>query len=538
MQRLVSVLVLCGLFAHSAWAQVDTATFNVQIFGGLDASPPTTPTLLSATPVATTQINLSWSTSTDDFMVAGYNVFRDGVIIATTTLLSYADTGLTASTTYTYAVRAFDPTPNYSTTSNSLSTTTLEIVTPPPEADAPAQSTAARVVVRDLWIEPDVTTATINIETARPSRIEVRWGRTGSYEIGYVVGGVHATEHAIGLTDLEPGTTYEYEIRGYTEAGHLSLIETGNFSTLGSDREAAPPNVGRLSAVQDGSDVQLRWELPADETIASVRVVRSHLGFPAYPQDGAIVYQGRGSAATDEGILNQYSPVYYTVFTYDTAGNISSGALALVYALTVPEGVESSGDGVLPELPRQIATPPTVVPEATSSIVSERVTVDMQMPELAEIQVKQGDEVFSLFDETIVLDPEQAFTVLIPSRTIAGNLKSIILTILDPTDHRQSYSYLLRLNKDQTAYEATVPPLQVFGRSQLVVRIYDYEAFVVATYEAPVQLGADPGGRLSTVLFPDLLFERPAFLCLLLLFLIAIVLMILIFYRSRTEDNP
>ena len=73
--------------------------FSVRTPVGDDVSPPTTPTLLTATPIAPTQIDLTWSPSTDDFQLLGYTVSRDGQHIATTTLTSYSDTGLTASTT-------------------------------------------------------------------------------------------------------------------------------------------------------------------------------------------------------------------------------------------------------------------------------------------------------------------------------------------------------------------------------------------------------------------------------------------------------
>ena len=41
----------------------------------------------------------------------------------------------------------------------------------------------------------------------------------------------------------------------------------------------------------------LNWVSPS-MSVASIRVVRSHLGFPVSPSDGAIVYQGRGESFT------------------------------------------------------------------------------------------------------------------------------------------------------------------------------------------------------------------------------------------------
>ena len=46
--------------------------------GSTDITPPTAPTGLTATGVSTTQINLSWTASTDNVGVTGYRVFRNG----------------------------------------------------------------------------------------------------------------------------------------------------------------------------------------------------------------------------------------------------------------------------------------------------------------------------------------------------------------------------------------------------------------------------------------------------------------------------
>ena len=93
-----------------------------------DTIAPTVPQNLVATAVSTTQVNLTWSASTDSggAGLAGYRVLRGGAQIATTVVPSYGDTGLTASTAYTYTVRAYDnATPaNVSAQSSAMSITT------------------------------------------------------------------------------------------------------------------------------------------------------------------------------------------------------------------------------------------------------------------------------------------------------------------------------------------------------------------------------------------------------------------------------
>lgn len=127
------------------------------------------------------------------------------------------------------------------------------------------------------------------------------------------------------------------------------------------------------------------------------------------------------------------------------------------------------------------------VEESTMSIDEERLTVDMKMPQLSDIYVSQLDKTFSMLESPIELSYQNNFVVEIPVQAVSGNLKSIILNVLDPTDNRRAYSYLLRINNDRTAYVATVPAFNVLGDSQLKVEIYDYEAYVVGSYQTPVK---------------------------------------------------
>lgn len=76
-----------------------------------DTTPPTVPQGVTATASSSSAIVVNWQASSDAGRgVAGYRVFRDGAAttVATVTGTTYTDTGLTSSTQYAYAVRAFD----------------------------------------------------------------------------------------------------------------------------------------------------------------------------------------------------------------------------------------------------------------------------------------------------------------------------------------------------------------------------------------------------------------------------------------------
>ncbi|WP_232243316.1 discoidin domain-containing protein [Paenibacillus sp. GSMTC-2017] len=93
--------------------------------GSADNQAPTAPAALTATATSSSAINLSWNASTDNVGVTGYTIFRGGTQIGTATGLSYADSGLTASTAYSYTVKAVDGAGNLSGNSNTANATTL-----------------------------------------------------------------------------------------------------------------------------------------------------------------------------------------------------------------------------------------------------------------------------------------------------------------------------------------------------------------------------------------------------------------------------
>jgi len=92
--------------------------------GTTDTTSPSTPTGVTGTAVSSTQINLSWSPSTDNVGVAGYRVFRSGIQAGAVTGTSFADTNLSASTAYVYTVAAYDAAGNVSAQSVGVTVTT------------------------------------------------------------------------------------------------------------------------------------------------------------------------------------------------------------------------------------------------------------------------------------------------------------------------------------------------------------------------------------------------------------------------------
>ncbi|TLS51877.1 PKD domain-containing protein [Paenibacillus antri] len=93
--------------------------------GGGDATAPTAPTNLSSPSKTTTSVSLTWTASTDNVAVVGYDIYRNGVLCGSSTTTSYTCGNLTPNTAYSFTVKARDAVPNVSAASSALSVTTL-----------------------------------------------------------------------------------------------------------------------------------------------------------------------------------------------------------------------------------------------------------------------------------------------------------------------------------------------------------------------------------------------------------------------------
>jgi chitodextrinase len=195
-----------------------------------DTQAPTASTDLTATAVSASRVTLAWTAATDNVGVAGYHVFRDGgtTPIATLTGTSFADTGLTAGTSHTYTVSAFDAAGNESAPSAPASATTLvssdtQAPTAPTNLAATAVS-ASRVTL--LW-----TASTDNV------------GVTG-YNI-FRDGGATPIAMVTGTsfsdTGLATGSTHSYTVLAFDAAGNQSAQSaTASATTLTPPATATP----------------------------------------------------------------------------------------------------------------------------------------------------------------------------------------------------------------------------------------------------------------------------------------------------------
>lgn len=172
----------------------------------VDDIPPTQPLNLAASKTTTTSTNLEWSPSTDVSGIAGYDIFMNGVFLASSVAPTYVVTNLAVSTSYSFYVVARDVFGNRSIASNTINVTTAAAAdTTPP--------TQIQNVVASL-ITPTSMRVTWNPST---DNVGVTLYRIFLNGVGITTGTYHD------FTGLTPGTTYSIYVIAGDAAGNLSI---------------------------------------------------------------------------------------------------------------------------------------------------------------------------------------------------------------------------------------------------------------------------------------------------------------------------
>ncbi|NUP46735.1 MAG: PHB depolymerase family esterase [Catenulispora sp.] len=181
--------------------------------GGGDTTPPSVPSGLAVTGVTSSSAALSWSASTDNVGVAGYRVYRNGTQVATTAGTSYTDSGLSASTQYTYKVAAYDAAGNVSAQSAAVTATTSA-------GGGGGGGCTATYAVTNQWNNGFTANVTVaNTGTAPGTGWKVTWTWGGSQQITNVWNGV--------LSGTGAGSV------AVTNAGYNGSIPAGGNTSFG-----------------------------------------------------------------------------------------------------------------------------------------------------------------------------------------------------------------------------------------------------------------------------------------------------------------
>ncbi|MGZ4437744.1 MAG: fibronectin type III domain-containing protein [Nocardioidaceae bacterium] len=201
----------------------------------LDGTKPTAPTNLTASAVAgANQVKLAWSAATDNTGVTGYRIYRSDLTQPLDTIgntLSYTDSTVSSSTSYTYRVTALDAQLNESDPSAPATVTSADTVAPSAPGGVTA-SPASDVSATVTW-------------TAATDAVGVAGYDVYRNGAATPVGSVNGSTLTFTDTALQGDTTYSYTVKARDAAGNASAasapasvttwvfadgFETGNLS--------------------------------------------------------------------------------------------------------------------------------------------------------------------------------------------------------------------------------------------------------------------------------------------------------------------
>jgi chitodextrinase len=326
--------------------------FKAAPVGPPDTQLPTAPANLVATAATATQVNLSWTGSTDNVGVSGYRIERclgagcsNFAQIATTTNATYSDPTAAGSSSYGYRVRATDLAGNLSDYSNVATATTPAS----PDTQAPTVPTSvAAVAVSSSQINLSWTASTDNVGVT--SYLVERCQGTGCATFAQV--GTSATPS---YTDnsASASTSYSYRVRASDLANNLSGYSNVSSVTTPAapDTQAPTAPTGLTGTSNLPTQVALNWTASTDNVGVTSYLVERCQG------TGCATFAQVGTSATpsytDNGASGSTS-YSYRVRATDLANNLSG--YSNVSSVTTP------------------AAPDTQAPTAPTSVTATAVS--------------------------------------------------------------------------------------------------------------------------------------------------------------------
>ncbi len=313
------------------------------------------------------------------------------------------------------------------------------------------------------------TSCTIFWKTDQPSRSYVDYGLTADYEMGTIYDEALVKEHRIDISGLQNRTTYHFKVRIRDLFGTEIVSEDLTFVLP----DLTPPaNVSSFSARAGNGMITLTWANPLDQDFTGVRIQMSKEMYPATPEEGTTVFDKKGTIWVVNELENGVR-YYFTAFAYDDYKNYASGS--------VTSAVPSSKAGPFPSgayIPSELA------------------------PKISELKLED----FSFFIKGVQIFPEEGVLKVNPGDQLKisitpGKLPKVLKTILiiigiaegsQGTSETIS-SYLLRINPEETEYQAIVTVPETPNNYPLTIAIMDFKEGSVVKIGAILKVLAPEG---------------------------------------------
>jgi hypothetical protein len=219
------------------------SAFTSYITATTSAAAPNAPSGLTASAVSASQINLSWTDNSSN--ETGFEVKRATDSAFTQSVVwiggiqgsTYSDTGLSASTTYYYKVRAEGATQDSAYSASASATTSASGDTIPNAPSGLNATVASSTQVNLSWTDNSSNETGFEIKRATDSAFtqNVMW-----------IGNIQGTTYA--NTGLNPSTTYYYRVRAEGTAGKSAYSASVSVTTSGSSGIPISPHFAGINA--------------------------------------------------------------------------------------------------------------------------------------------------------------------------------------------------------------------------------------------------------------------------------------------------
>lgn len=290
---------------------------------GPDTQAPTAPTNLTATDASATQVNLSWTASSDNVGVTGYKIFRGGSQIGTSATNSYSDTPVQPATSYSYYVTAYDAAGNNSSASNTAPVTTPCAALPTDKGVATTTINLSEAGTYKIWsrvMAPDTTNNSYYLQVdgdcgtvVGDSGITANTWTWVDYKDGNssskITMALSAGSHSIKMIGKETGVRLDRLI--FTTDQTCIPIGTGD-NCLGQPVDTTPPvrSNGSPSGALSAGTTQTTISLNTDEAATCKYATSAGVSYASMPN----TFTTTGSTShstTVTGLTNGGSYTYY-----------------------------------------------------------------------------------------------------------------------------------------------------------------------------------------------------------------------------------
>ncbi|HUS26104.1 MAG TPA: DUF4082 domain-containing protein [Nevskiaceae bacterium] len=360
-----------------------------------DTTAPTAPANLTAVATSPTQVNLTWNASTDNIGVTKYTIYRGGTLLGEATGTSYLDSTATASTSYSYAVKAQDAAGNVSAASN-----TAQLTTPTPAdttaPSAPGSLKATSTAATQVALGWNASTDNVGVSKYLVYR--------GSTLLGQTTGTTFTD------TTVTPSTAYNYTIKAQDAAGNTSTASNTLSVTTPAQADTTAPTTptGLQATAASPTQVNLNWTASNDNVgVARYLVYRG----------ASLIAQVTTTSYSDTTAIagTSYS---YTVRAQDAANNNSPASSAAT--VTTPNPADTSA----PSAPTNLAASAVSASQVNLSWTASTDNVGVASYEIFRGGTSIGSTTLTSYGDATV-SAGTAYTYTVRAKDAAGNTSAV-----------------------------------------------------------------------------------------------------------------